>query len=184
MRIFGYLLVFASILEAQELPPVPQRVRGGQPLFLQGLGLRDPFTGKAQKLWELEEQIELTTKEIELLRLQIEKAKLWKQYVELTGGQPPGNVTLPQAKTEKESSSRSTSVRRRTSPSHLTPSVLQVLAVIYGERTQKARVRAGGTSAWVQAGDRIGGWEIVAVEENGVVARYGGRTTFFPVKKP
>ena len=181
MRTLGILwfIGLTAALEAQELPPLPQRAQEGTPLFLQGLELRDPFTGKTQKLWELEEKIELTTKEIELLRLEIEKAKLWQQYIQITGGKPPGTALQPEQPPTPQPKTRA---RPRVPSRPTAPSSLQVLAVIYGEQTQRAHVRVGRTSAWVQPGDHIGGWEIVAVREDGVVARWRGQTRFFPVR--
>jgi hypothetical protein len=111
----------------------------------------DPFKGITSELAELEVQIRLKEKEVELLKVQVEEAKLRKEL------------------------GLSTNRRTYGSTGSYTPRA-EVKAIIVAETERSALVKLGSSSYWIAEGETVAGCTVKEIEDNAITVTHAGRT--------
>jgi hypothetical protein len=155
--------------EAQVAPPgaaaTADAVR--EPLYHALDAWRDPFAAETGALLELQEQIKVKQKEIEVLRLSLEEKKLRTQIEAADAPRDSLGQVVPGA------------LRQRGEP---TPAVA-VRAVIVSETQRAALLAIGARSTWVAEGEFFGPYRVAHVDRAAAVLVRDGRQQVLPVSQ-
>jgi hypothetical protein len=143
------------------------------PLFEALKDLKDPFRGESPELLELENKINATKKEIELLKFSLEEKKLRQEIKDLES-QMPGTVVAgtPGKVAEAESSG---GVKGEVEFLKM----LSVKAILITDDEKSALIISGENGSWVHEGEEFDGWEVREIKTNSVVLWREGKTYVF-----
>ena len=127
------------------------------PIFLQVDELKDPFTKKSMRQKELEMELEIKKKEIELLKAQLEELKLRREM-------------------EKYSGYRGVRGSRRIP----TPKLIAIVRI--GEK-RKAYLSIGGNRVWLREGESYRSYRVESIGDRDVVLNANGRRIKLKLKR-
>lgn len=143
------------------------------PLFEALKELKDPFRGESPELVELENKINATKKEIELLKFSLEEKKLRQEIKDLES-QMPGTVVA--GALGKVAGAESTGGEKGEVES---PKVVLVKAILITDNEKSALILSGDKESWVHEGEEFDGWEVKEIEADRVVFSRNGKTYVF-----
>jgi hypothetical protein len=143
------------------------------PLFEALKELKDPFRGESPEFLDLENKINATKKEIELLKFSLEEKKLRQEIKDLEG-QMPGAVVVgtPGKVTEAESAGG------EKAQVNSLKSVL-VKAIMITDDEKSALIVSGEQESWVREGEEFAGWEVREIKTDSVVLWRDGKIYVF-----
>ncbi|MGB8657576.1 MAG: hypothetical protein WCE90_07290 [Candidatus Zixiibacteriota bacterium] len=139
---------------------------------------KDPFRGEDPKLLDLQDKIDATKKEIELLKASLEEKKLRQEIGDLESSmkETPRMVTAPE---EKEPDSTGAN-EAKTQP----PKTVSVLAILITDDEKSALLVSGERKTWVHQGEEFDGWEVKEIREESVVLFREGKTFLLYYDRP
>jgi hypothetical protein len=143
------------------------------PLFEALKELKDPFRGESPELLELENKINATKKEIELLKFSLEEKKLRQEIKDLES-QMPGTVVAgtPGKVAEAESAG---GVKAEAE----SPQLVSVRAILITDDEKSALIVSGENGSWVHEGEEFDGWRVKEIKTDRVVFLRNGKTYVF-----
>lgn len=160
------------------LKPKKETEQTQTPLYQALKEWKDPFRGEDPKLLDLQDKIDATKKEIELLKASLEEKKLRQEIKELESSMEstvlPGT---PRSAVESESTEgnqeKSDSLR-----------MVLVQAILVTDEGKSALLVSGDKKTWVHEGDWFDGWEIKEIRLESVVLLREGKTFVFFYDRP
>jgi hypothetical protein len=143
------------------------------PLFEALKELKDPFRGESPELLDLENKINATKKEIELLKFSLEEKKLRQEIKDLES-QMPGTVVA--GTPGKAAGAESTGGEKGEAESL---KMVLVKAIMITDDEKSALIFSGDKESWVQEGEEFDGWEVKEIKTDRVVFLRNGKTYVF-----
>ena len=141
------------------------------PLFEALKELKDPFRGESPELLELENKINATKKEIELLKFSLEEKKLKQEIKDLESQMPGTVVTGTPGKIAEAESAGGTKAE--------SPKVVLVRAILITDDEKSALIVSGENGSWVHEGEEFDGWRVKEIKTDRVVFLRNGKTYVF-----
>jgi len=143
------------------------------PLFEALKELKDPFRGESPELLELENKINATKKEIELLKFSLEEKKLKQEIKDLESQMPGTVVTGTPGKIAEAESAGGVKAEAES------PKVVLVKAILITDDEKSALIVSGENGSWVHEGEEFDGWEVREIKTDSVVLWREGKTYVF-----
>jgi len=162
----------------QKISKPKKKEQTQSPLFEALEALKDPFRGEDPKLVEMQDKIDATKKEIELLRASLEEKKLRKEIKELEKSiKESAGTSMPGAEIQIGSADR----KKGEAKSQM--GVL-VKAILISDDDKSALIVFGDQKIWVHEGEEFEGWEIKEIKKDSVVLLKEGKTLVFFYDRP